>query len=918
MPSTRSGHDLEWRRSPTKGLALRLRAPRPTDRDGDPNGRPRPPASAGDADSYRRLADLFHDLLSEQTLDALLDRVADALAELVPHDTLTVYRADPDGRILLPVLARDRWAPEILGSPCRVGEGITGWAVEHREAVRIAQVQLDPRAATIPGTPPDEPEALISVPLIARGAVKGALNVYRLGEDASFSAAELELAERFADAAALAIDNAEARARLEHQARTDPLTGLENHRSFHERLRAEVARAGRDGTRVALVMLDIDEFKRLNDVHGHGVGDAALARIGELLIATARENDIVCRVGGEEFAVIMGGRGTADAVALGRRIAERLAATSFEPAGRLTASIGVAQTPGDALNAPGLAACAESAMMSAKAAGGARVVVFGERDPARPQSAAEARRDARSIAHLKLLQSIVGKLNRLNDRAEIGATIVAELRTLLDYHNGRVYLAEGDLLVPIAFRGELGLYGAESADVLACRFGEGITGRAAQAGRSLLIGNALECDFAVQVPGTPEIEESIVAVPLLYGSRVTGVIVISKLGLDQFDEDDVRLLEVLAGHASSALENARLYEEARLEAAHARESAEIARSLLEFSREVAMAEGLEDTLERVAQLSSRVIGACRTSIWLQAAAGHDLVLQAHHGYTDGEAAALAAIRFSAERALTLAGHDGPYIATRDDAAPQALPGWTSARFAVAPLRLEAGRHGCLVVSEPADEERLSPRRLRLLTGLADQAKLALSHASSFEALERTFLSTVEALANALEASDEYTSSHARELTDMALHVGTALGLEGIALKRLELGALFHDIGKIGIPSEILSKPGPLTPAERALVEQHPRLGERIVAPIERLAAVRPIVRHCHERWSGGGYPDGLYGEEIPLESRIIAVCDAYSAMTSDRPYRTRLSREEARRRLGEGAGTQFDPRVVETFLTLLP
>lgn len=848
----------------------------------------------------------------------MLDRVADALAELVPHDTLTVYRFDPEQRLLVPVLARDRWAPEILGSPCRFGEGITGWAVEHREAVCVAQVQLDPRATTVPGTPADEPEALISVPLIARGAIKGALNVYRLGEDASFSGEELELAERFADAAALAIDNAETRARLEHQARTDPLTGLQNHRSFHERLRAEVARAGRDGTRVALVMLDLDEFKRLNDVHGHGIGDAALARIGELLTQTARETDVVCRVGGEEFAVIMGGRGTADAVVLAGRIAARLAGTTFDPAGRLTASIGVAQAPGDAVNARELAACAESAMMSAKAAGGGRVAVFGQQDPARPQSPADARRDARSIAHLKLLQSIVGKLNRLNDRAEIGATIVSELRSLLDYHNGRVYLLEGDLLVPIAFRGELGVYGEESADVLTCRIGEGITGRVAQSGRSLLIGNALECDYAVQVPGTPEIEESIVGVPLLYGSRVTGVIVISKLGRGQFDEDDVRLLEVLAGHASSALENARLYEEARLEARHARESAEIARSLLEFSREVALAEGLDETLTRVVGLSARVIGDCRTSIWLQDGADRELVLRAHHGYTDEEAAALEAIRFSAERALQLAEHDAPYVASRDDAAPQSLPGWASARFAVAPLRLDPDRVGCLVISEPADEERLSPRRLRLLAGLADQAKLALAHASSFEALELTFLSTVEALANALEASDEYTSLHARELTDMALRVGAALGLEGTALKRLELGALFHDIGKIGIPSEILAKPGPLTPDERSLIEQHPRLGERILAPIERLASVRPIVRHCHERWRGGGYPDGLYGDEIPLEARIIAVCDAYGAMTSDRPYRTRLSEEEARRRLREGAGTQFDPVVVEAFLTMLP
>ena len=130
------------------------------------------------------------------------------------------------------------------------------------------------------------------------------------------------------------------------------------------------------------------------------------------------------------------------------------------------------------------------------------------------------------------------------------------------------------------------------------------------------------------------------------------------------------------------------------------------------------------------------------------------------------------------------------------------------------------------------------------------------------------------------------------------------------MKRLELAALLHDIGKIGIPTDILTKPGRLSAAERKVMETHPALGERIIAPIERLQDVGPIVRHCHERWDGRGYPDGLAHEDIPLESRIIFVCDAYHAMTTDRPYRKRLSHPEAVRRLVDATGTQFDPHVV--------
>ena len=215
------------------------------------------------------------------------------------------------------------------------------------------------------------------------------------------------------------------------------------------------------------------------------------------------------------------------------------------------------------------------------------------------------------------------------------------------------------------------------------------------------------------------------------------------------------------------------------------------------------------------------------------------------------------------------------------------------------------------------ESDVAGRELELLAGIASQARLAITNAGSFATLERTFLSTVEALANALEAKDSYTSSHTRWICDMAIEVGRELGLEGARLKRLELGALFHDIGKIGIPASILMKPGPLSGEERALIERHPELGERILAPIDQLAEVRPIVRACHERYDGTGYPDRLMADEIPLESRIIFACDAFHAMTTDRPYREALPIEEAFRRLEEAAGTQFDPRVVAVCLRVL-
>ena len=222
-------------------------------------------------ESYRRLAGVFHDVLSEQSPEALLERIADTLGELVPHNDLNIYEADEKRRELLPVFAGGTWAEEVLSNAIPYGQGITGWAVVHRSPVLANEAHNDPRVSFVPGTPPD-PEALITVPLIARGALKGALNIYRIGEDALFDEDEFELARWFGDAAALALDNAQIRARLEHLAHTDSLTGLYNHRYFHERLRSELQRAGRAHDTVALMMLDIDDFKRVNDVCGHARG----------------------------------------------------------------------------------------------------------------------------------------------------------------------------------------------------------------------------------------------------------------------------------------------------------------------------------------------------------------------------------------------------------------------------------------------------------------------------------------------------------------------------------------------------------------------------------------------------------------------------------------------------------------------
>jgi len=176
------------------------------------------------------------------------------------------------------------------------------------------------------------------------------------------------------------------------------------------------------------------------------------------------------------------------------------------------------------------------------------------------------------------------------------------------------------------------------------------------------------------------------------------------------------------------------------------------------------------------------------------------------------------------------------------------------------------------------------------------------------------LGTYRALASAIDAKDSYTGDHSLEVSRLAEALGRAMGLGERTMEELQIAARLHDLGKIAIPDALLTKTGPLLQEEYALMQRHAEAGFTILRDAPLSEGVKRAVRHNHERWDGRGYPDGLAGEDIPLLSRILAVVDAYEAMTSDRPYREGLPQGEAVVQLLEGAGTQFDPAVVDIFL----
>lgn len=219
--------------------------------------------------------------------------------------------------------------------------------------------------------------------------------------------------------------------------------------------------------------------------------------------------------------------------------------------------------------------------------------------------------------------------------------------------------------------------------------------------------------------------------------------------------------------------------------------------------------------------------------------------------------------------------------------------------------------------EQEDPGAFTEDDLLLAHVVASQVGAAIHRCQLVEELEGAFLTTIGVLSDAVELQDAYTADHANEVADLALAVGRRLGIAGVELDRLRYGALLHDVGKIGVPGELLRKPGPLTPEERQLMDEHTAIGARMLQRIPFLAPVAPLVRSAHERWDGGGYPDGLAGEEIPRGAMIIATCDAFHAMTSNRTYRQAMDRPAAIAELEAHAGTQFDPVVVAALVAEL-
>lgn len=441
---------------------------------------------------------------------------------------------------------------------------------------------------------------------------------------------------------------------------------------------------------------------------------------------------------------------------------------------------------------------------------------------------------------------------------------------------------------------------------------EGVTYTVARTGEPVLIPDVNRSPFYRNWPWGG----ALVSLPIRYQNQVLGVLNVAWPRPYGYTEDHLRVLALLADQVAVALANAELLETLRRRVHELDNLVQSALSLREASQSEAVAAALARQAAHLVQGEVAVVVVSEQP-------EHDvLVVEGGHNLPPEAVGYL--LHKSPPTLFHQMVHTDQPVWVEDLANHPELTGqvpWLQGLGPALglPLRAEvAGRTlGGMLVARRVGYPAFTTRDRELLEALAAIGANALHRARAFATLERAFMQTALALSRAMDARDSYTGDHSQRLAEWAVAVAEVLGLDEEARRDLYWAALLHDIGKLGIPDEVLLKPGPLTPEEWQIMRRHPDIGAEILRAVPRFERVAQIIQSHHERWDGSGYPRGLKGEAIPIEARILAVVDSYGAMVDERVYRPPRSHEEAVEEIRRNAGRLYDPRVVEAFLQVL-
>jgi len=449
-------------------------------------------------------------------------------------------------------------------------------------------------------------------------------------------------------------------------------------------------------------------------------------------------------------------------------------------------------------------------------------------------------------------------------------------------------------------------------------FGEGIVGWVVKTGIPQLVNDARSgLGAGSYVPDKSDFHVSkALCVPLKIRQEVIGALeVVNKAGEADYTQEDLDICELFSSRISTLLESARAYEEVK-------DKAQRMETLVETTSLLSSTLDLTKLLELFMDLAKEVLEAEASSIFRIDEETRELYFEVATGERGQKAKEIRVpwgkgiVGAVAERGETVYVPD----VSRDERWFPGVDrgsGFTTHSIIAVPLKVKGKIIGVAEVLNKSGGRNFPEEDVELFEAIAGEAAVAIENARLYQDLEELLTGAIRSVVQLIDAKDDYTAGHSARVTQYSLLIADEVGYAEEDRKRLRLAALLHDVGKIGMPDDILKKPGALTPEEFAVVKEHPGRGADAMRPIKQMAPMIPAIRHHHERLDGKGYPDGLGNGRVPRDAQIICVCDAYDAMTSDRPYRKGMPREVAFERLRKDANAQFAPELVEAFIRAL-
>lgn len=447
--------------------------------------------------------------------------------------------------------------------------------------------------------------------------------------------------------------------------------------------------------------------------------------------------------------------------------------------------------------------------------------------------------------------------------------------------------------------------------------GKGVVGWVAAYEQPLLLVGEIDLQRYPQAVPKPHAIGSAVCVPLVVRNAETtrgwGVLCLNRVAYSPaLTEEDLQVATAFATHAATVLYNARRYKEMQN---HTR----YLEHLIAINRRLTSSLELDHVLQAVMHSAIDLLHCEAGSILLIDSDTNELVFRTVAGPAS-ERLQGTRLPLTVGIAGTVVREGRPLIVNQAQNDPrhykeidQQIAHSTSMLLAV-PLVVHEHILGVIEVLNKTDGTPFTPSDCATLEALATPSAIMLENARLYSDLKQAFLDTVRVIANAVEARDPYTAGHTGRVTHIAVEIARELGWSREQLEYLEIGALLHDIGKIGVADIILRKPKELTPDEYIAMQQHPIVGAQMLKGVSVLRPALPYILYHHERYDGTGYPFGLRGQEIPIEGRLLTVADTFDAMTSTRPYRQALSHEQALAEIMRHRGTQFDPEVVDALV----